>query len=278
MTVALIYLARGKDGGLTTSELFFESYMRFPPEYPHELVVIVKGWDNQVEEDNLVKLARESGAAQIMKVPDDGYDWGAYMRVAPELTQDWLCFLNTHTRLMVTGWLSFLMHATHPSVGAVSATGSWESLAPIMPRYDFRLPIFSFLAYPLRMLVNFLRFIRNAYDYPLFPNPHLRTNAFLVKSSIFLEFISEKNIPKCKRDANILESGRRGFSNYLLRKKLNIYIVGRDGTKYAPHQWSKSGIFRSKNQENLLVSDNQTRSFLIACEKMKKFLEYLAWG
>jgi hypothetical protein len=278
MTVALIYLARGKDGGLSTSKFFFESYKRFPPDYPHELVVLVKGWDNQVDEDNLIILARENGAAQVIKVPDDGYDWGAYMRVAPGLTQDWLCFLNTHTRLMVTGWLSLLMRAAEPSVGAVSATGSWESLAHILPRRDSRSPIFSCLAYPLRMLVNFLRFTRNAYDYPLFPNPHLRSNAFIVKSSIFLEFISGKNIPKCKRDANKLESGRRGFSNYLVGKKLNIYIVGRDGTRYAPHQWSKAGIFRGENQENLLVSDNQTESFLVACVKRRKFLEYLAWG
>lgn len=281
MMVALLYLARGKDGGLSAAKLFFESYEKFPPEYPHELIVLVKGWDDQADEDDLIILAKKNGTTEIFKLPDDGYDWGAYMRVAPLLTHEWLCFLNTHTRFIATGWLSLLMRAilsSAGSVGTVGVTGSWESLAHILPRRDFRSPILSYLAYPLRILINFFRFLKNVYDYPIFPNPHIRSNAFIVRSSIFLEFISDKNIPKCKQDANILESGRRGFSNYLLSRKLNIYIVGRDGIKYSPLQWRGARIFRSENQENLLIVDNQTLGFQNACGQRKKFLEYLAWG
>lgn len=276
VTIAVIYIARGEGAGLPAAEAFFGAYREFPPGCPHRLVVVAKGWESVPGLPSLTNQVRAMGA-ELVTLPDDGFDWGAYMRIAPELKENYLCLLNTHSRPMVPGWLALLRQpALLPGVGAVGATGSWGSMSVSWPVLE---PDLSSLAlYPVRLALSLMRLCRNLGSFPSFPNPHLRTNALLVNRELFVSFCSGRDVPRSKRDAHILESGRRGFTVYLESLGLRTLVVGADGVTYVPDAWIRSGTFRVPDQSNLLVSDNQTRYYEKAASKLKRRLENAAWG
>ncbi len=280
MPIGLVYLARGVDGGLPSSKAFFDAYRTFSAGCPHELIVITKGWSDVAEYKELLQLAR-AHTARIIELPDDGFDWGAYMRLTPQLTNDWLCFLNTHSRPRVQGWLNFLHEAATSqgvNVGAVGATASWETLAPILPPLSVKAENNQAFLYPFRLIRNTVRLVKNRRDFPSFPNPHLRSNAFIVRRQVFVDFVLTKSIPRCKRDAAVLESGRTGFSAYLASHDMKFLVAGANGNVYGPEQWINSQTFRVPGQANLLVADNQTKAYDMANRYMKSVLERFAWG
>jgi hypothetical protein len=55
-------------------------------------------------------------------------------------------------------------------------------------------------------------------------------------------------------------------------------VVGRDGKAYKKEDWNKSNTFWQDNQENLLISDNQTNKYSRAYSKERMALSLLAWG
>ena len=276
MTVAVVYIARGVGAGLPAVEAFFDAYRRFPPGCPHRLVVIAKGWESVPGLPSLIDQVRAVGA-DLVTLPDDGFDWGAYMRVAPALNEQFLCLVNTHSRPMVPGWLALLRQsALLPGVGAVGATGSWGSMSVTWPLFEPG--IFRLALYPARLALVFMRLCRNFGSFPSFPNPHLRSNVLLVNRAIFISFCRCHEIPHSKRDAHILESGRRGFTAYLKSLGMRALVVGANGVAYAPDAWISSGTFRLPDNVNLLVSDNQTRYYQQADSKLKRRLENAAWG
>jgi len=277
LSLALVYLARGTNGGLPAVKSFFEAYDAYPARCPHELIVIVKGWSGVEGQDELRQLA-QAHAARLVELPDDGFDWGAYMRLAPQLSHEWLCFLNTHSRPRVGGWLNLLKKAADAGgsrFGAVGATASRQTSAPILPLPS---PKYSILLYPLRMSSYAFRFLTNIGDFSSFPNPHLRSNAFLVRRELFVDFVSTQKIPCCKRDAAMLESGRSGFSAFLAQRGLKALVAGADGKVYESEHWVNSETFRVPGQSNLLVTDNQTTSYEAAAPSFRKMLEKAAWG
>lgn len=280
MSLALVYLARGVDGGLPSVKRFFDAYSTFPAGCVHELIVVCKGWSEVEGLDALRQLTQTHGA-QLVELPDDGLDWGAYMRLAPQLKQEWICFLNTHSRPLIEGWLRLLADAATQrgeGIGAVGATASWESPAMIFPPPSAKKGVRALLFYPLRFVRNLVRYAAHVRKFSTFPNPHLRSNAFIVRRELFVSFIKNQRIPRCKRDALLFESGRAGFSAYLINQGLKILVVGADGKTYQPKEWISSQTFRVRNQINLIVSDNQTTVYDEADSPTKIVLEKLAWG
>ena len=55
-------------------------------------------------------------------------------------------------------------------------------------------------------------------------------------------------------------------------------VVGRDGIAYNPQQWESARVYRSGEQENLLIGDAATRGYLAANEQERKWLRLNAWG
>jgi hypothetical protein len=117
--------------GLPAAEEFVRSYLAHDPGHGHRLYILVKGWENRDDLEALVTLSAMAGA-HLVELPDDGFDWGAYQRFAAEASEQWTCFLNSHSRIEVNGWLGILLrHARSLGVGAAGCTGSWGTLAPI---------------------------------------------------------------------------------------------------------------------------------------------------
>ncbi|QKM64047.1 hypothetical protein DCO17_01660 [Polynucleobacter tropicus] len=271
MSLFVLYLARGMDGGAKATFDFFRSYMAVNAGCNHHLGVIFKGWDQPEEKEIALNLARLCNA-QIFDFIDDGYDWGAYIRIMPYIdSYDEICFLNTFSRPLVNDWLRLLSHALNNTengpIGAAGATGSWESY--------LQWPNANFFSGGIRQR---LKFFRNYLRFKPYPNYHLRSNAFICKKSIFNLFSKSLKIPKTKFDALLLESGRKGFSAFLLGMGYKLIVVGADGSSYAQEEWDKSKTFRSGGQLNLVVSDNRTAQYDEASLVDKIRLRTLTWG
>lgn len=283
---AIVYLARGVGTGLSAAREFFTSYQAYPAGLAHELVVLAKGWVNADDRRELDVLAARHGGT-IIDLPDNGYDWGAYTRAAQMLSHEKLCFLNTHSRIQSNGWLAKLSSALDVrGVGAAGATGSWGTMCPT---FKFIAPSVSDIAgsrglarasysavhgyclFPLRWMMASVRF-------PPFPNAHLRSNAFLMRRQLFLEFSARSKLPRSKFDAFALESGWRGLSRFIYAKGLRPVVVTANARVYESSEWDECGVFRCPGQPSLLISDNQTRAYDTAPAHVRRIMERSAWG
>lgn len=274
-----MFLARGTDGGIDATAGFFDAYRTYPPGCAHHLIVVAKGWEGLNGLADLRRLAADHGG-RVVELPDPGFDWGAYMRLVPTLKHEWVCFLNTHSRPRVQGWLKLLWTTANKkelAIGAVGATASWETVLPSLRLPSQATPA-SLLLHPLKLCWNIGRVVRNVAHFRPFPNPHLRSNAFLIRRDMFIEFCSGRAFPKTKDEAFRLESGRTGLTAYLESRGLQVFVQGANGAAYGKEAWMTSGTFRTPGQPNLLVNDNQTLAYDSAGVQLKCRLERAAWG
>jgi hypothetical protein len=269
VTLAVLYLWRGQDGGPDAGKQFLDSYQAFAPGCAHELIILLKGW-NGVPGIDRARVTAQAQAVRIIELPDDGYDFGAYFRAARSVEHSFVCFLNTHSRVAADSWLENLRQAAgRDDVGAAGATGSWGTLTPRARGPGASFP--GLAVWPLRLAARIPRF-------PSFPNPHLRSNALLMRREGFLAFAEKVAFPARKSDAHFLESGRGSLSAFLRARGLRLVVVGADGKTFDPRDWKVSGTFRVPGQPNLMIKDNQTRNYAVADRRMRRILEFAAWG
>lgn len=113
-------------------------------------------------------------------------------------------------------------------------------------------------------------------DFKPFPNPHLRSNAFMIRRTLLLDF--EFVLDDTKTAASRFESGPDGLPARLGAQGLSLVVVGADGTAYDVADWPKSRTFRMGDQSNILVADNQVRGFSAMSEWHKKLHVRMSWG
>jgi hypothetical protein len=275
----VVHLVRAANGPAPFAA-FVDSYRAWPAGCAHDLLVVCKGFAGRTLPRAFQDILGGVAAGAFF-VSDRGVDLSAYVAAARAHDHEFFCFLNSFSVLQAPGWLATLhAHAARPGVGAVGATGSWESRATAArgaraPRPRTTHP---------RRLAGWLRSraasaVRTSiYDwqYPRFPNPHLRTNAIMLRRVLLLGL--KGTAIRTKSDAERFESGRRGLTPQLGARGLQALVVGRDGRGYAPECWPESRTFRSGEQENLLVADNRTREYAQADAPTRQRLASLAWG
>jgi hypothetical protein len=291
MSQAVVYLARGLGGGLASATAFLASYAAHPAGAPHDLIVVTKGWTGDGmdgPEGHMVLVERVHAAgASVVDLPDDGFDWGAYMRVAAQIEHDWICCLNTHSRIQADGWLAKLVRAAEqPGIGAAGATASFGT---ILPTFRFLPPLirdvysedglgYAALVAGYRFVMDPYHWCKNVRQFPAFPNPHLRSNAFFMRRDLFLQFAAQSEIPMTKRVAFFLESGPKGMTRFLADRGLRVVAVGANGSAYEQKDWAQSGTFWSPKHANLMISDNQTRKYDEVSWWRQRHRERNAWG
>jgi hypothetical protein len=111
--------------------------------------------------------------------------------------------------------------------------------------------------------------------WPRFPNPHLRSNGFMIRRDNLLQTFSE--VAPTKLAALQFESGPLSLTNAVLASSRRVLLIGKNGT-YDIDQWPRSNIFRSGMQENLIISDNQTRDFDAESPLGKVAYSLMSWG
>ena len=211
-------------------------------------------------------LAELDGVAhRLVELDAPVLDLVAYGQGAARVEHDRICLLNSYTELLADGWLGLLAAAhAQPGVGLTGATGSFESHA------DWRRGPLHRRLYQLVLLARLRR------HFPPFPNPHVRTNGVLLDRALVPALGLER--ARDKWHAYQVESGRDGITARIRRRGLEVVLAGRDGRRYAPPEWPDSGLFRSRDQEELLLADNQTRHYASASAAERAELRRNTWG
>lgn len=266
--------------GLEMFRSFLRSYLDHPAGCEHELVILFNGIVREEESAPYHQFLKEAGIVYSSYYLPSGQDLDAYFWVAQRLDHEFVLFLNSYSRLLADGWGQFYLGAfSGPAVGAVAASASWKSYYSAVFinnswRIDWDKPFSeNFTRYKL-LLKSFFYW---RYLFKPFPNPHVRTNAFIIDRKLFLSLPYRRPLRR-KFDAYVLESGRSGLSATLLKRGYQLLVVDKHGRTYRKEEWKQSATFWTDDQQNLLVSDNQTRLYEDARPEDQRKLTYLAWG
>jgi hypothetical protein len=281
---------------------FLKSYHAHPAGIPHELVVVFKGFRSARDAGPYLGLAGEA-VSDCIFVGDEGFDLTAYFAAAIDLQRECYCFLNSYSVILADDWLRVMHTAlSQRDVGLVGASGSWASVHSYL-RYHLGLrgPYARFLADqprtralmahlaerradqaspPPKWLVGKLATIREMRDQILFFEPfpchHVRTNAFMLSGELW----SRMQVGELRRkvDAYRLESGRSSITRQVERLGLRAVVTTCDGRSHAVADWPASDAFWQRNQENLLIADNQTRDYERGDAELRGLLSRYAWG
>lgn len=255
MTIELVHLVWAPLGPEPFAR-FLASYRALPAGADHRLTLVFKEFGEGVDRTPWERLAAEVDHRGV-EMPAPALDLDAYRHVARRSDAQRLCFLNSEAVVLAAGWLAALDAALdRPGVGAAGATGSWESTYSAAP----------FWLKPLRRR-----------RFGPFPNPHLRTNAFMLERALMLD-LDWPAVGLDKVAALAIENGRDGIGPQIVRHGLETVVVGRDGRSYEPSRWPASGTFRSGTQANLLVGDNRTAQYRDADPALRRRLARMAWG
>lgn len=112
--------------------------------------------------------------------------------------------------------------------------------------------------------------------FPRFPNPHIRSNGFLVRRK---DLLDARRAPiDDKLDACEVESGADSLTWQLRRRGLRAVLVDRHGTGYDVDGWWRSKTFRLGDQRDLLMADNRTRDYDSMTPEARITHAVMSWG
>lgn len=242
--IAVVYLDRwGNPPGFRKA--FLHSLRFFSAGAEFDLIWQMKGYPDHAICHELVGFEqRFSGRVVQIRYPDNLYQFTLALDVAQNMSYEFLLFFTSFSRILAPDWLKSYVAAfeSREDCGIVGATGSYERASPDQP----------------------------------FPNCHVRTNAFMVRSKLFssLEF----GRLTTKGDGNLVEAGPYSITRQIRERGLNAFILDRYGHLYDSPTWPLSETFRSGSQRNLLVADNRTFQYFVASSRERLRLARLAWG
>lgn len=236
---------------------FLAAYHARPAGREHELAVILNGFAS-VEPARLASVEGLLDGLDCRRIRIDApvHDLTAYRRATEQVQAHSVCFLNSYSRPLADDWLAMLAAPlADPAIGMTGTSGSYESAYSAAPLWLRR---------------------RRRRDFAPFPNPHLRTNGFMLDHGLMLGL--DWPAPRTKAQAWALESGRHSITRQVWERGLDVRVVGREGKAYPSERWPQSATFRSGGQRNLLIADNRTRQYQDADPVTRRHLEAMAWG
>ncbi len=175
---------------------FVRSYHAHPSGAEHALTIVLNGTGRPgsggegsgvaADRARAALLAELKGTDhRVISLERPVLDLAAYGEAARRLEHERVCFLNSYSVILADDWLGLLAAALEDeSVGLVGASASWESQAEWVRGRVRHWP---------RQLVGLPRARR---DYPRFPNPHIRTNAFMLDRRSLVEMGLERAAEK----------------------------------------------------------------------------------
>ncbi len=268
--------------GMKHFKRFVVSHKKNHGALDHDLMIVFNGFDSPRDTDEYHDFAHTlelNYSPLILEQPI--WDIPAYFAAARSSDSEYVCFLNSYSEPLDMEWLA-KMHKwiARADVGLVGATGSYESY--YTNQLTHKPPIKSLLnprsfAASLRARYRRRDELRQAgIWFKAFPNPHLRTNTFMLRRETMLKLKTSEF--KTKMDCLKFESGVNSLTAQVEAMNLKTLVIGRDGDAYSMNQWRESKTFRSDKQRNLLVADNQTRNYDEADTETKRLLELYAWN
>ena len=285
--------------GIKYLESFIKSYLSFPSNVEHDLVILFNGCQNDGEIEEYHRFLKNSGISYSYLIMRSGQDILAYRFAAENLSSKYLLFFNTYAEILSDNWgLYYLNTIKAGDVGLAGATGSWQSKSSWVfqrVRWIFasesaikknisyfaskkvKIGPVSLLVPPrLTLLGALIKSLPDIFSYPYFPNAHLRTNSFIVERTFWLDF--RFNSVRNKKEAYRMESGNNSFTRQTIQKGKKVLIINRLGQTFEPSKWVYSGTSWIGDQENLLVSDNFTKLYQQEDGETRITMSKSVWG
>lgn len=244
---------------------FIKNYKRYKAGLKHNLIICFKNCYSKVFENKIRKKIYPYSYVKFVDINKNDFDWGSYKRIALKNKKKLLFFFNCHSYPIKNNWLKFFVNH-YKKKTILSPTGSYQSIS-----------FSSFNGFYFKDLFRRLYYgILNFKNFSLFPNPHIRSNCFMIYSEDFLDLklINCKN----KLDTWRNESGRFGMSNQLLTKKFELYVINNDNKKFSIKDWIKSNTYAVGRQSKLLISDKHSREYMLLNKNKKKIYKKNIWG
>lgn len=274
-SVCVIHLV-WKPLGVEIFNRFLSSYEKNHGGLDHRLLVVFNGFDAGPETQPYLDLLKGI-SYQPLILSRRVQDIPAYFAAAKEVKSEFVCFLNSYSVLLDENWLMKLHSGIQrEKVGLVGATGSYqsfyssvkESMSPVQERSVLR----DLASFPRRQWT--LLQLRRHFDE--FPNPHIRSNAFMLGRELMLGLRPGRL--RTKMDAMRFESGKNNLTRQIQLAGLRALVVGRDSKAYDQDNWFESQTYKSGEQSNLLVADNRTEQYAVADTVSRRAMTKTAWG
>ena len=277
-SIAVVYLA-WLPYGIGYLEKFVESYNTYNAGAEHQLLIVFNGKKQSNDFNQFLYYAQAHLPKFEYLEMDEGQDIDAYFFAAKNTICEYILFLNTYSRFNAEGWLLKFIHSfTENKYGLIGATASKQSLYNTV--FLTHKWIWEFKKGIRFNIKKYKQFLKTAFYWSFiinkFPNPHIRTSAFMIPRDLFLTI--KMQVLERKFDAYLFESGKKSLTNQVLDKGWEIGVIGKDGIVYKRNEWESSNVFWINIQENLLISDNQTDLYINATLEYKKYLTLIAWG
>lgn len=267
--------------GIEHFKKFVNSYVDHAASYPHELIIAFNGtaFHHLDEPANYIEYLKTKNVSSYKTIYfDGGQDIEIYRKAAKQLRTEYVLFLNSYSEILADNWLLKYVQNFDKSVGLIAATASLQSYYSSVFQKNTRTwetkkgLIYNFTKFKLFFKAYFYwRFL-----FKPFPNPHTRSNAFLVRRKEFLAMRTGAITSKFR--AYLFENGRQSLTNYYLKLGMKVLVVDKNGNTFEPGKWKLSLTFWISKQENLLVSDNQAKLYNEADTAEKISMTKLAWG
>lgn len=248
---------------------FISCYKKFSSGKRHELLICFKGFNNNCK--NISYWKRKipfKYTFYLDKEIKNDFDIGSFFRVSNSHTKRLILFLNSYAYPKCKNWLKIFCD-NYENKSILGGHGSYGSISS---------QCLSFFYKDLTLLQSIKYGMVHFIYCKLFPNPHIRTSNFFVKSDDFNSLkISHFDFTK-KIQNNYFESGRNGMTNQFLKKKFKLYLVNSDNQKFSINNWFQSRTAFLSNQEKLVISDHRTREFDNLNRNNKDKLKKINWG
>ena len=253
--------------GINFLNKFIKNYNKFSSGFDHELVICFKGFTEKklIEWENLIPIKYTKFDDSYNK---NDYDIGSFLRIAKKYHDRYILFIGTYTKPITENWLKiFINHYKVKSL--VGATASYASLSSMFLNFFFdQHSKFQQIKWGLKHLINV----------KLFPNPHIRTTGFFIKSKDLIDLNFDETKFTSKINTNYFESGRNGLSSRLIKNGFDLILVNSDNQSFKINEWKNSGTFCLGNQSKLIFTDNRTEEYFNSSEEDKNKRSKFCWG
>lgn len=206
---------------------FVNSYKKYSAGIEHSLTIIAKNCPDAQTLEKVSNLAKEV-KAKVIELPDDGFDFGAYFRVAELIEDDYIMFCGSQAQIKCKNWLGMFYKAfkNDKSIKLAGPMGSWGDA-----------------------------------KFKKFPNYHIRTTAFMVEKEMFLDYISKTNFPVTKEDTYEIEHGEKSITNFVLNQKNKVVVVNNKGEVFNHEDWDISETFRYPLFSKSIFDDKYSKKY-----------------
>jgi hypothetical protein len=253
--------------GVDLLKQFIKSYNSYRSGYDHDLLICFKSFNKQK-----MSLWSSYIPNKFIKFYDrhnvNDFDIGSFFRIAENFPNRLILFLNSFAKPKVSNWLRIFIENYHEK-SIVGCHGVYASISSMFLKFQIKnITKFKSIKYGLKHLLHC----------SLFPNPHIRTNGFLINSSDFLLLkVRRKNFDK-KIETNYFESGRNSISAQLRKRGFDLYIVNSDNRRFLINEWPNSDTFALGTQSKLVIEDHRTAFYEKLSYKEKIKIQKIYWG